>query len=41
LMSASRYGVMSLRFGKPAAKPPEPAAKPRPYRVGNSNWMGA
>jgi phage terminase large subunit-like protein len=41
LMSASRYGVMSLRFGKPAAKPPEPAVKPRPYRVGNSNWMGA
>ena len=38
LMSATRYGVMSLRFGKPLAVP----AKPKPaYRppAGNGAWM--
>lgn len=41
LMSATRYGVMSLRFGKPALKVAEPTPKPRPMRVSNSSWMGA
>lgn len=41
LMSATRYGVMSLRFGKPALKVVEPTPKPRPMRVSNNSWMGA
>jgi hypothetical protein len=41
LMSATRYGIMSLRFARPAEKP-SPVVAPRPQmRTGNSSWMGA
>ncbi len=41
LMSATRYGVMALRFGKPSKRvePVKPATRPM-LRAGGGAWMG-
>jgi hypothetical protein len=41
LMSATRYGIMMLRYAEPFQRPEYVRASPRHYSPIPTNWMGA